>query len=275
MTEYKVKLVPAFPKGEGNGFDYTIAVPMGDAGLAGKDVPPGVALLVYGLKDAKRDKDGVITAAIEVRRIEPVTTETGRRLVEQLLVDEFSARTGEAALPYDLSALSKALFADLPRSIEETDRIEAGEQDLMSPTDELRRHLERVHGHEDAGTYTAEEAEEKHRADHDGSVLGPLEHNRDWFGWTRADLEAAADEGAEDSSAWRDDESEPGETSVVRAEHSFQADAGADDRHRAVVIGNADDHAAAARMLEAADNSASDSRVVYRGEDSLFRVDEV
>lgn len=193
MSEYKVKLNPALPKGESNGFaDYTIVGALAETTIGERSVQPGVALLVYDVRKTEIDPDdGTKTVVLRMRRVQPVTTVEGRRQAEQMLADEFAAQTGQSMLPYDLSALSKSAFADLPRSTEEIDQKEAAEQDLMSPTDELRRHLEVVHGSEDARTMTAEEAEEKHRADHDGDVLGPLEHDREWFGWTRADLEQA------------------------------------------------------------------------------------
>jgi hypothetical protein len=193
MSEYRVKLAAALPKGESNGFaDYTIVGALAETTIEGHSVQPRVALMVYDVKTTGIDPDdGTKTVVLRIRRVQPVLTVEGRRQAEQMLADEFAAQTGQAMLPYDLSALSKSAFADLPRSTEEIDQREADEQDLMSPTDELRRHIEVVHGSEDARTMTAEEAEEKHRADHDGDVLGPLDHDREWFGWTRADLEQA------------------------------------------------------------------------------------
>jgi hypothetical protein len=206
MSEYKVKLLAALPKGDGNGFDdYTLVGQLVGDRREGHGSPPRVALLVYGTKDVILGKDGVDTARLEVLRVEPVHTEPGRRLAEQMLADEFAARTGQAMLPYDLAALSKAAFADLPRSVAEIDEGEERERDSMSPTDELRRHLERVHGAESAHLFTAEEAEAVHRADHDGDVLGPLAHDRDWFGWTRADLEAAESESEDDGTPTNED----------------------------------------------------------------------
>jgi hypothetical protein len=192
MSEYKVKLAAALPKAEANGFDdYTIAGALAATVTNGRSVQPRTALIVYDVKKVEVDPDGIETVHLRMRRVQPVLTIEGRRQAEQMLADEFAAQTGQSMLPYDLSALSKSAFADLPRSTEEIDQKEAAEQDLMSPTDELRRHLEVVHGSEDARTMTAEKSEEKHRADHDGDVLGPLEHDREWFGWTRADLEQA------------------------------------------------------------------------------------
>jgi hypothetical protein len=192
MSEYKVKLAAALPKADANGFDdYASVGPLATSGITGRSIQPRVALLVYDVKKVEVDPDGVTTVHLRQRRVQPVLTDAGRRLAEQMLADEYANQTGQAMLPYDLSALSKSAFADLPRSIEEIDKTEADEQDTMSPTDELRRHLERVHGTQEAHLLTAEAAEEQHRADHDGGVLGPLEHDRDWIGWTRADLEAA------------------------------------------------------------------------------------
>lgn len=192
MSEYKVKLAAALPKADANGFDdYSIVGPLATSGITGRSIQPRVALLIYDVKKVEVDPDGVTTVHLRQRRVQPVLTDGGRRLAEQMLADEYANQTGQAMLPYDLSALSKSAFADLPRSIEEIDKTEADEQDQMSPTDELRRHLERVHGTQDAHLLTAEAAEAQHEADHDGDVLGPLAHEPDWMGWTRADLEAA------------------------------------------------------------------------------------
>jgi hypothetical protein len=192
MSEYKVKLAAALPKSDANGLDYTIIADLAEAGLAKEHVSPRVALLVYDLKKADVDADGVATAVLRIRRIEPVTTNDGRRAVECLLDTEYRHRTRSPMMPYELSSLSKSTFADLPRTTEEIDEKEAREQDLMSPTDELRRHLERVHGVEDADLLIAEGADERHRTDHEGDELGPLAHDSEWMGWTRADLETAA-----------------------------------------------------------------------------------
>jgi hypothetical protein len=220
MSEYHVKLAAGLPKTEANGLDYTIVAELAEAGLAKHHVAPRVAILVYDLKKAEADGDGAATAVLRIRRIEPVQTNDGRRAIEGLLETEFSHRTGSPIPPYELATLSRDAFADLPRTPEEIDEREAREQDLMSPTDELRAHLRVVHGTEDAHLLTAEGADEQHRADHEGHTLGELEHEVDWIGWTRADLELAAAESV--------DESEPAETNVVRAEHSMQADADQD-----------------------------------------------
>jgi hypothetical protein len=220
MSEYKVKLAAALPKAEANGFDdYTISAALAATVTEGRSVQPRVALLVYDVKKVEVDPEGTETVHLRMRRVQPVLTVEGRRQAEQMLADEFAGQTGQALLPYDLSALSKSAFADLPRSTEEIDEKEAREQDMMSPTDELRRHLERVHGTEEAHLLTAEATEEKHRADHEGDALGPLAHDAGWFGWTRADLEAAEFEADESGSA---------EINEATAEHSMQADFDAD-----------------------------------------------
>jgi hypothetical protein len=197
MSEYRVKLAAALPKTDANGLDYTIVAELAEAGLAQHHVAPRVAILVYDLKKAEVDADGVATAVLRIRRIEPVLTNDGRRAVEGLLDTEYSNRTGNALMPHELAQLSKDAFADLPRTPEEIDEREAREQDLMSPTDELRRHLTVVHGAEGAHLLTAEGADEQHRSDHDGNRLGEAAHDAEWTGWTRADLEIAAAEGAE------------------------------------------------------------------------------
>jgi hypothetical protein len=246
MSEYKVKLAAALPKMDANGLDYTITAELAEAGLAQHHVAPRVAILVYDLKKAEVDADGVATAVLRIRRVEPVQTNDGRRAVEGLLESEFSHRTGSPTVPYELAVLSRDAFADLPRTPEEIDEKEAREQDMMSPTDELRAHLRVVHGTEDAHLLTAEGADEQHRADHDGALLmGSAAHEADWIGWTRADLELAAAESLDESpnvdehldgagivhpvDPWAGDESEPAETNVVRAEHSMQADDDQDD----------------------------------------------
>jgi hypothetical protein len=215
MSEYKVKLAATLPKTDANGLDYTIVAELAEAGLAQHHVAPRVAILVYDLKKAEADADGVATAVLRIRRIEPVLTNDGRRAVEGLLGTEYSNRTGNALMPHELAQLSKDAFADLPRTIEEIDEREAREQDLMSPTDELRAHLRVMHGTESAHLLTAEGADEQHRADHDGSMAGIPEHDAEWIGWTRVEQELRAAEGAEPDDAWADNPSSAPEGNVL------------------------------------------------------------
>lgn len=193
-NELIVKLAGQLPKGEANGVaDYALAEAMYQNQIEHRSQPPRVALVVYKVREAKAGKDNVDTVTLEVSRIEPVNTVEGRRLAEQMLDDEYAARTGQAIMPFELAQLSKSAFADLPRTVAQIDEKEARERDLMSPTDELRKHLERVHGAPDAHLLTAEAADSKHGADHRTEMFttGPLAHEEDWHGWTRADLELA------------------------------------------------------------------------------------
>jgi hypothetical protein len=128
--------------------------------------------------------------------VQPVQSEDGRRVAETMLADEYAYQSGGAMLPFELASLIKATFADMPRTPSQIDEIEREQQDTMSSTDELRRHLERVHGRDDAAAMTALEAEHRHEADHAGDLPEVLDHLPTWIGWTRADIEAAtADEG--------------------------------------------------------------------------------
>lgn len=193
--EYKVRLTAALPKGDGNGWDHaTLAQALGRARVEQRAEQPHVALIVYGVRNVEISKDHVTTAVTEILRVQPVQSEEGRRRAEQMLADEYAFQTGGAMLPFELASLSKAAFADLVRSPGEIDEQELAEQDLMSPTDDLRRHLERVHGREDAASLTALEAEHRHEADHGGDLPDVLGHEPDWMGWTRADIEAATAE---------------------------------------------------------------------------------
>jgi hypothetical protein len=70
----------------------------------------------------------------------------------------------------------------------------------MSPDDELRQHLDRVHGRENAHLLIDSEAEHLHRTDHDGGLPVALNHDPEWIGWTRADLEAATAETDDENS---------------------------------------------------------------------------
>lgn len=192
--ELLVKLAGQLPKGDANGLDdYTTATKDFQDKIAHRYQPPRVALVIYGVQEAKAGKNGVDSVTYEVQRVEPVTTDAGRRLAEQMFDDEFASRTGQAMISYDLAQLSKQAFADLPRAADQIDEKESRERDLMSPTDELRCHLNRVHGVPDAHLLTAEAADSRHDADHEGDLFinGPLTHEKDWVGWTRADLEEA------------------------------------------------------------------------------------
>jgi hypothetical protein len=193
--EYKVRLTAALPKGPANGWDdVQIAEALARARVEQRTELPRVAIIVYGVRNAEISKDHVTTAVLEILRVQPVISEQGRRAVEVMLADEYAEQTGEMMLPFDLASLSKSAFADLPRTASEIDQTEEDERDGMSPTDELRRHLERVHGRDDAASLTALEAEHRHEADHDGDLPDVLAHDREWMGWTRADIEAATAE---------------------------------------------------------------------------------
>jgi hypothetical protein len=193
--EYKVRLTAALPKGDGNGWDHALlAEKLGRPRTERRAEQPHVALIVYGVRTVDLGKDGIITSVLELARVQPVQSEEGRRLAEQMLADEYAYQNGGAMLPYELASLSKAAFVDLPRTASAIDEEELAEQDTMSPTDELRRHLERGHGRADAAGMTALEAEHRHEADHAGDLPEMLAHEPDWIGWTRADIEAATSE---------------------------------------------------------------------------------
>lgn len=218
MSEFIIKLAGALPKAEAqtNGWDDSLlAQELWETKIEGRHVQPRVAIVIYGVQEAKVDKKGDQVVTVDVRRVQPVATVDSRRALEGILTVEYRAQSGAHILPYEVEQITKAAFIDLPRTTEEIDAREAEELDHMSPTDELRRHLERLHGHEGAHLYTAEEADAKHRADHDGNLAEGLEHNIDWIGWTRADIELAAGDGEDDS--------------IQTAGHVFQANADADD----------------------------------------------
>lgn len=189
--EYKIKLAAALPKGDLDGWDdRELAEEIGEARIQRRDEHPRAAIILYEVKETSTGKNGVITTKLEIARVQPVQTEEGRAAVAALLDDEYENQRGNIQ-PFELKALSRRAFLDLPRSTSEIDQEEAAAQDLMSPTDELRKHLERVHGRPEAAGMTAEEAEHRHTADHDGDLPEVLGHDREWMGWTRADIEAA------------------------------------------------------------------------------------
>ena len=191
--DYKIRLTAALPKGDLNGWDdRQLAEEVGETRIQRRNEQPRVALVVYETRETSTGKGGVVTTVLEIARVQPVQTLVGRAIVSRLLDEEYDAQRG--TMPsHEVHALSKRAFVDLPRDTAEIDQEEAAEQDTMSPTDELRRHLERVHGRAEAAGLTALEAEQLHEADHVGGLSEVLAHNVEWMGWTRADLEAAAD----------------------------------------------------------------------------------
>lgn len=218
MSEFIIKLAGALPKAEAqtNGWDDTmLAQELWETKIEGRHVQPRVAIVIYSVQEAKVDKKGDQVVTVDVRRVQPVAIVDSRRAIEEILTAEYRAQSGAHILPYEVEQITKAAFIDLPRTTEEIDAREAEELDHMSPTDELRRHLDRVHGHGGAHLYTSEDADSKHRADHDGGLAEGLAHAEDWIGWTRADIELAAGDGEDDS--------------VESAERSMQADADQDD----------------------------------------------
>jgi hypothetical protein len=192
MSEYRIKLGAALPKGDPNGWDDTVlAKALADVVTDGHELPPRTAVIIYDAKDVKIGTDGTITVTARVRLVQPVSTLGGRRALKEVLTNERRVQTGAAVAPFDVDSVVKAAFVDLPRTDEEIDVEEAEEQDRMSPIDDLRRHLERVHGVAGVAGLTATELAAKHNANHDGGLPDALAHEPTWIGWTRADLEAA------------------------------------------------------------------------------------
>jgi hypothetical protein len=228
MTEYQIKLAGALPKGDPNGFaDPVLAEELARTVVEARAFQPRVAVIVYDAKSATVGTDGEVTVTVRVRRLQPVASMTNRRAIEQVLLSEYREQTGAHVLPFDLESVTKAAFVDLPKTNEEIDAQEADEQDHMSPTDELRRHLERVHGVPEAHLLTPEAAEAKHEAEHAGDMPDVLAHDREWLGWTRADLEAAQAESdgddpdaAEDSVIVSSDDEEDAEQGVLHVDFS-------------------------------------------------------
>jgi len=207
MTDYQIKLAAALPKGDVNGLDdFDLITTLHQQQTEGRTVQPRVALLVYDVADAGVNAEGVHWVKLRIRQVEPVATQAGRKAAKQMLADEFSARTGQALPPYEVTALAKSAFRDLPRSIEEIDADEEREREAMSPADELRRHLEVVHGATKLGKLTDSETEAFHEAQHRTAMFtaGPLAHELSWSGWSRGDLELSEID-ADDLPGWTDD----------------------------------------------------------------------
>lgn len=190
MSDYKIKLGATLPKGDPNGFDYELAEELCNDVAAGRAIVPKVAVLVYDVKKIEIDADGTRTAVVRVRRVQPVEGREGLRHCRQILHDEYARKHGEV-LPFDLTALSKAAFAELGFDASEQDVAEEEEREQMSPLDELRRHLQVVHGVDDASSMTEFEVETRHKSDHEPDVLPEgMRHPEDDHFWTRADIEA-------------------------------------------------------------------------------------
>lgn len=200
-VEFTIKLGAALPKGDDlNGFaDSVLAETLCSTIAEGRSVQPQTALIIFDVKKIEVGADGEHIAHLRIRRAQPVQTSEGRRTAEVLLRDEYAAKHGDM-VPFDLQSLSKAAFGDLPRETDEIDEREEAERQRMSPGDELRRHLVRVHGRDDAELLTDGEAEHRHTADHDGELPGELDHDVEWIGWTRSDIEAATAESDDENS---------------------------------------------------------------------------
>jgi hypothetical protein len=201
--EYIAKLAGALPKESdlnGLGLDELVEE-LWKAKTDGRHVSPVAVVTLIDVKEAKTDQDGNRVTQLRVRLAQPMNSDAARRATETALYEEVVSRLG-TPLPHEVKRLTREAFADLPRTAEETDEIEERERDTMSPADEIRRHGERVHGWRDADLHSDDEARKAHEEDHDGDGDLPeaLAHERDWIGWTRADLELAAassDDGAD------------------------------------------------------------------------------
>ncbi len=192
MADDRIKLVAKLPKGELDGFaSGLLADDLCTAVTEHRQPRPLAAILILDVKKVEVDPEsGDRTAHLQIRRAQPVLGVAGRKAVEEVLFEEYSTEHGPV-LPFEVSQITKLAFADLPRDPSEVDAMEERERDAMTPLDELRRHLGRVHGREDAHLMTKEEAEHRHSADHDGDLPAELAHEADWHGWTRSDIEAA------------------------------------------------------------------------------------
>lgn len=215
--EHIIKLAGKLPKGDPNGFDdILLAEQIGEAKRLHGRGGMYVAVVVYDVSNADVGDNSTVTVKARPRYVQPVLTEDGRQAVETVLRDEYRAQRG-VPMPYEVEAVAKAAFADLPRSPAELDEIEERERERMSPVDELRMHLKRVHGRgDDIDGMTDAEVEHRHAADHDGDLPEQLAHDRTWIGWTRADLEAAEAES--------DDEPDDGELPVAPVAFSTGSD---------------------------------------------------
>jgi hypothetical protein len=184
VTEYKVTLAGTLPKGDPNGLNnQLLAEKLFRTRAEGRVETPVPLVMLCGVRNADHGKDGINTVKVEVLWAEPVRESEDRRAIKGVLAAEYLARTGAFVLPFELSELLTAAFRDLPLTAEEQNRVEAAEQDMMSPTDELRRHLEVVHGVAGAKGLTALEAENRHEVQHAAGA----EHALDWHGWTLAE----------------------------------------------------------------------------------------
>lgn len=197
----QIKLSATLPKGMLNGFDEELAEELADLREARQRITPRAAVFLYDVQDIVLNADGSRTVRLRIRRAQPITLHDGRKAVAQALHDEIAARTG-GDVPVELADLSKHAFADVAESVEERDQREEAEREGMHPFDEMRRHLERVHGVENADTMTEFEAETRHKSDHEPGVLPEgLQHDEDERFWTWADIEARTEDDASDDNA--------------------------------------------------------------------------
>lgn len=191
---YKAKLLSELPKEHGNGFDGSLLAEIAERLLSRQGVRPRVALVILEGEKAEAKADGTVIATLRASWVQPVLTPEVRRVCQQMLREEYLAADGAITLPFELDTLQAQTFGDLPRTASEVDDDQARERLDMTIVDELRRHLEVLHGVQDAEGLTAQEAHRLHDAEHadGGAAMDPLSrHAPDFIGWTRAELEAA------------------------------------------------------------------------------------
>lgn len=197
--DQEVKMAAALPKGKANGLTEMARQLVREmVELDRSDVRP--ALVLFSVKEVKV-ASGSSTPVVQIIRFEPLTDVGHQMTAERMLVEEYRKRTGKGVMEYDLTAAMEAAFMSARDAAAQDEREEA-ERESMSPADEMRRHLERIHGVDNARGFTDQEAADRHARDHDNDGVGLDETNRheaDWIGWTRLDVEVAtADDGRSD-----------------------------------------------------------------------------
>jgi hypothetical protein len=197
------------PKGDAWGVENAVAEAAAEFEATGHS-PMIPCIAVIGIKEVQLrsgDDGPTRVAVVNIRRIEALTTDSAIRTGQKLVMKAMENRRGpDTMLPFDEAEMITQAFggvdvATLER--EEQDARELAEDKAMDDPQRLRRHLVAVHNH------TADEIEGMewadvrtlHDSDHERDPAdGLVPHDKDWWEWRRASLEAAeADADAENT----------------------------------------------------------------------------
>jgi hypothetical protein len=200
------------PKGDGWGVDKAVAAAVKKI-LNGEKSPLIPVIGVIDIKAVTTDPEtGNVIATVRVRRLESLDDLETIREGQRVLMRAWAAKRGEGAmLPFEEKEFIERAFDGFDVAEIEQDEKEALEDQDLSESDRLRKHLQTVHGWEETDIRLAMEdsaLRQEHVQEHEVPEPSYPQHDVEWWAWRRVDLDAA-ESAVEDEPADSDDSSHP------------------------------------------------------------------